>query len=57
MPKTTPPPARPATQRPKAKPATATPAGAEPRTIPAPIKLSAGDAKLMAAVLMEMLKR
>lgn len=51
MPKTTPP-ARPATQRPKAKPA-----GAEPRTTPAPIKLSAGDAKLMAAVLMEMLKR
>lgn len=54
MPKTTPPPARPATQRPKAKP---TPAGTESRTIPAPIKLSAGDAKLMAAVLMEMLKR
>lgn len=52
MPKTTPPPARPATQRPKAKPA-----DAEPRTTPAPIKLSSGDAKLMAAVLMEMLKR
>jgi hypothetical protein len=51
------PPARPATQRPKPKTATATPAGAEPRPPPEPIKLSSGDAKLMAAVLMEMLKR
>jgi hypothetical protein len=51
------PPARPATQRPKPKTATTMPAGAEARPEPAPIKLSSGDAKLMAAVLMEMLKR
>lgn len=51
------PPARPATQKPKPKAAAAKPAGAKPLPKPEPIKLSPEDAKLMAAVLMEMLKR
>jgi hypothetical protein len=51
-------PARPAIQRPKPNPSAATPATATPRPpSSAPIKLSSGDAKLMAAVLREMLKR
>lgn len=51
------PPTRPTSQRPKPKTATTTPTSAEPRPQPAPLKLSSEDAKLMAAVLMEMLKR
>lgn len=50
-------PVRPATQSPKPKAGPATSAGAKPRPNPEPIKLSSGDAKLMAAVLMEMLRR
>lgn len=51
-------PARSTTQRPKPNTAATTvPAGTELPRQPAPIKLSSGDAKLMAAVLMEMLNR
>ncbi|MCK7579087.1 MAG: hypothetical protein MZV65_27375 [Chromatiales bacterium] len=52
------PPARPVAQQPKSSTATATSAGAKRRPPQsAPIQLSSGDAKLIAAVLMEMLKR
>ncbi|MTW20016.1 hypothetical protein [Allochromatium palmeri] len=56
MPKPTPP-VRPAAQPQKPQTTTATPASTKPRSNTAPIKLSSGDAKLMAAVLMEMMKR